>query len=120
MDATSPLASGQLTSRMAEFFMVASPAVHFAGQRPALLFQFFEDLSRGVCSRASGQACAGMGSAAAQVEILDGRAIAHRIQQVAHGEELIKSKIAVKNLAAGYSVDVFEILRRDDLVRENH
>src|SRR5258706_10152855 len=49
----------------------------------------FYDLSRGVRSRASCQARAGMRAAAAQIQVFDRCAVARPVQQRTHGEELV-------------------------------
>src|ERR1700683_2761401 len=71
----------------------------YAGPRSPL--ERFQDLARSVGPRASGQARAGMGAAAAKIEVVDRRAIAGPVEQRTHGEELIERKIAMKDLATG-------------------
>src|SRR5208282_425971 len=41
------------------------------------------------------------------------------VEQWAHGEELIERKFAVKDVASGEAIGVFQIFRRDDLVAQD-
>src|SRR5208282_4482509 len=60
-----------------------------------------------------------MGSRPAQIQVLNRRAITGPVEQGTHGEKLVEREFTMENVAARESVGVFEILRRDDLVREN-
>ena len=56
-----------------------------------------------------------MRAGAAQKQSANGGFVARPIEHRAHGEELVESKFAVENVAAGEAVSGFEIERRDDL-----
>src|SRR6266853_2570526 len=77
--------------------------------------KFADDFASGVGAGNAGQAVAGMRAGAAKKKAADGRFVTRPIQNRAHGEELIESEFAVKNVAAGEAVGSFEIKRRDDL-----
>src|SRR6476661_585228 len=79
----------------------------------------FQNLARRVGARATRQACAGMSSRTAEVQIIDGRAIARPIQQRTHGEELVQRQFSVEYVPSGEAVSFFQILRCDDLVSQN-
>src|SRR5882762_4020892 len=139
MDATSPLRSGQATRRMAEFFMgcrspgardagktLPAPSLRYCSSRRSscawvlsLLLQILQDLACGIGPRAARQARAGMRATSAQIQILNRRSVTRPIQQRPHGEKLVESQIAVEDLSASKAVGVFQVLRSDDLVRQN-
>src|SRR5690348_18474733 len=122
MAATTPLRSGQLSSRMAVFFMSSAglwPAVwrvSSSARCAALLLQIFQNLPGCIRARPTGQARSGMRARSAQIEVANRRAIARPIQQWTHGEKLIERQLAVKDVAAGEPVSVLQILGRDNLV----
>src|SRR5207249_4930689 len=136
MVATTPLRSGQDTSRMAELcidFSVAPPSrrlscVRFVrtgeGKMPSrqpatLLLQSLRDLPCGIGPGAAGQPRSRMRTVAARIKLLNGSLVARPIQQRSHREELVEREFAVKNMAAGKSVSIFEVFRRDDLVAQD-
>src|SRR5690349_6130582 len=41
------------------------------------------------------------------------------VEQWTHSEELVERQLAVENMASSQAVSVFEILRRNNLVRQN-
>ena len=84
-------------------------------QGSRVLSKFADDFASGVGAGSAGQAVAGMRAGAAKKKAADGRFVTRPIQNGAHGEELIESELAVKNVAAGEAVGSFEILGGDDL-----
>src|ERR1700691_2281631 len=84
-----------------------------------LFLQVFQNFSRRIGARTSGQSRSSVRPRTAHVQILNGRAISRPIQQWTHGEKLVECQFSMKNVAAGQSVRVFQILRGDDLVRQN-
>ena len=60
-----------------------------------------------------------MRTVAAKIKLLNGSLVARPIQQRSHREELVEREFAVKNMAAGKSVSIFEVFRRDDLVAQD-
>src|SRR5256885_5080517 len=116
--ATSPLRSGQVINKIAEFFMtIGSPCKQ--ALQTWLFLEAFQNLARGVGSRSPGQSCSRMGSATAKIEIFNRRFVTSPIQQRTHGEELVQREIAVKDLPTRKPVLLFQVEGRDDLVRED-
>src|SRR6266851_6823470 len=74
-----------------------------------------DDLAGRVSAGSSGQAVAGMRARAAEKKTVYGRLVARPIEYRTHGEKLIQSEFAVKDVTAGEAVGGLEILRRDDL-----
>ena len=60
-----------------------------------------------------------MSATSAQIQILNRCAISSPIQQRTHSEKLVEREFTVKNMAAREPVGIFQILRGDDLVRQN-
>ena len=56
-----------------------------------------------------------MRAGAAKKKAADGRFVTRPIENGTHGEKLIESELAMKNVASGEAVGSFEIKRRDDL-----
>src|SRR3954465_8617442 len=65
-----------------------------------LLLQFFQDFAGRVSAGASGESGAGVSSGAAEVQVLDRRAVACPVQQGTHGEELVQREFAVEYVSA--------------------
>src|SRR5437764_13471051 len=88
-------------------------------RRPTLLtlFQVFQNLARGVAARKPIQARARMRARTAKVKSRDGCAVACPAEKRAHGEHLVEPEFAVKDVAAGQSVGLLEVERRDRLPR---
>src|SRR6266849_8007918 len=119
MVATTPLRSGQDTSRMAELcidFSVAPPSRRLSCVRlartgegkmpsrqpartPALLLQSLRDFPCGVGPRPTGQPRSRMGTVAAKIQLLNRSLVASPIQYRPHGEELVERQFAVKDMA---------------------
>src|SRR5437667_12907889 len=78
-----------------------------------------QNFTRSIRTGTAGQACTRMGSAAAQVQVLDRGAITRPLKQRTHGEELVKRQFAVEDVAAGESVNIFKVLRCDDLMTQD-
>ena len=76
-----------------------------------------DDFFGGVGTARAGESVAGMRAGAAEEESANRSFVARPIEDGAHGEELIEREFAVEDVAAGESVDGFEIARRDDLHR---
>src|SRR5580693_1493497 len=87
---------------------------------PKLLLDLLQNLTRGVRARASRQSGPGMRATATKIEVVDRRAVARPVEQWPHREKLIERQIAMEDLSAAQSIDIFQILRRDDLVRQDH
>src|SRR3954465_4651040 len=65
-----------------------------------LLLQFFQDFAGRVSAGASGESGTGVSSGAAEVQVLDRRAVACPVQQGTHGEELVQREFAVEYVSA--------------------
>src|SRR5437016_11191057 len=110
---------------MAVFFISSAGLCRLSGGRSsparcaALLLQIFQNLSRRIRSRPASQARSGMRARTAQIQISNRRAVSCPIEERAHGKKLIEGKFAVENVSASQAVSIFQILRCDDLVRED-
>lgn len=85
----------------------------------ALAAEGFHDLARGVEGGGAGKGDARVSAGAAEEESADGRLIAGEAEKRAHGEELVEGEFAVRDVAAGETVIVFEVERSDDAARKN-
>src|SRR6266851_8811109 len=56
-----------------------------------------------------------MRAGTAEEKATDGCFVARPVEDGTHGEELVESKLAMENVAAGETVGRFKVLRRDDL-----
>ncbi len=56
-----------------------------------------------------------MGSGSAEIETIDGRAVLRPTRNGSHKEELLETKVAVKNVAFGQSVGALQIERSQHL-----
>ena len=86
-----------------------------ARRRAPKLSKLADDLAGRVSAGSPGQAVAGMRARAAEKKTAYGRLVARPIENRTHGEKLIQSEFAVKDVTAGEAVGGLEILRRDDL-----
>src|ERR1700674_3120791 len=84
-----------------------------------LSLQVLQYLPRRVGTGTPGQPRPRMRPRAAQVQVLNWHAVPGPIKQRTHGKELVERKFTVENVASRESVGIFQILRRDDLVRQN-
>src|ERR1051326_3665053 len=83
------------------------------------LFQLLQNFSCGICSRAASQSHSGMRTRPAQIQIRNRSLVARPIKQWPHREELIKRQLPVEDVTPSEPISVLQILRRNDLVRED-
>ena len=76
-------------------------------------------MAGGVEGGGGGETCAGVDAGAAEEKAANGRAITRPADQRAHGEKLVEREFAVRDVAAGETVVIFEVERRDDAASEN-
>src|SRR6185295_19897489 len=76
----------------------------------ALALQGLHDLARGVRAGEAGDAAARVRAGPAQEQVFDRRAVPRPSEERPHREQLIESRLAVEDVAAGQAVAVLEVL----------